>query len=107
MPTDCPVTPDGSKRSVPCGADERNSVTMYTSEDNAHTFKQVSRTCFQVAHLSETELSCVLCTLLDQAPKDVQILHQGTGQMARPVEYARTLSQVPSSTHLCFALTVR
>lgn len=41
MPTDCPVAPDGSKRNVPSGADERNSVSLYTSEDNAQTFKQV------------------------------------------------------------------
>ena len=43
MPSACPVAPDGSKRSVPTGADDRGAVTMYTSDDNAETFKQVSR----------------------------------------------------------------
>lgn len=42
MPSACPVAPDGSKRSVPTGADDRGAVTMYTSDDNAETFKQVS-----------------------------------------------------------------
>lgn len=41
MPSACPVAPDGSKRSVPTGADDRGAVTMYTSDDNAQTFKQV------------------------------------------------------------------
>lgn len=40
MPSACPVAPDGSKRSVPTGADDRGAVTMYTSDDNAETFKQ-------------------------------------------------------------------
>ncbi|KAL3138147.1 hypothetical protein ABBQ38_005375 [Trebouxia sp. C0009 RCD-2024] len=40
MPSACPVAPDGSKRSVPTGADDRGAVTMYTSDDNAQTFKQ-------------------------------------------------------------------
>ena len=43
MPSACPVAPDGSKRTVPTGADDRGAVTMYTSDDNAETFKQVSR----------------------------------------------------------------
>ena len=41
MPSACPVAPDGSKRSVPTGADDRGAVTMYTSDDNAASFKQV------------------------------------------------------------------
>ncbi len=45
MPSACPVAPDGSKRSVPTGADDRGAVTMYTSDDNAETFKQVSGPC--------------------------------------------------------------
>ncbi len=45
MPSACPVAPDGSKRSVPTGADDRGAVTMYTSDDNAETFKQVSAPC--------------------------------------------------------------
>lgn len=45
MPSACPVAPDGSKRSVPTGADDRGAVTMYTSDDNAETFKQVNGPC--------------------------------------------------------------
>ena len=48
MPSACPVVPDGSKRSVPTGADDRGAVTMYTSDDNAQTFKQVSTLLAQV-----------------------------------------------------------
>lgn len=46
MPSACPIAPDGTKRTVPTGADDRGAVTMYTSDDNAETFKQVSKpTC--------------------------------------------------------------
>ena len=76
MPTDCPIAPDGSKRSVPSGADERNSVSMYTSEDNAQTFKQVCHTCVDLHSLSGTETSSVLCMLLNQALRCIQVLYQ-------------------------------
>ena len=82
MPNDCPVAPDGSKRSVPSGADERNSVSMYTSEDNAQTFKQVCHICVGLHTLSATDTSSVLYMLLHQAVRCIQVLRQGKDQMA-------------------------
>ena len=49
MPSACPVAPDGSTRSIPSGADDRGAVTMYTSDDNAATFKQVPTSCCHVS----------------------------------------------------------
>lgn len=71
MPSACPVAPDGTKRTVPTGADDRGAVTMYTSDDNAETFKQVSRiTCTSRCALSscqvwkqQWEYTASLCTV--------------------------------------------
>ena len=62
MPNDCPVAPDGSKRSVPSGADERNSVAMYTSEDNAQTFKSVCAAGFECARMRKCVRVAIVCS---------------------------------------------
>lgn len=58
MPSACPVAPDGGKRSVPTGADDRGAVTMYTSDDNAETFKQVCS--IRTKHLYPDIMRCMI-----------------------------------------------
>ena len=75
MPSACPVAPDGSKRTVPTGADDRGAVTMYTSDDNAETFKQVSNAYAKdsayassiQSHHSTSALSLIACCSCRQA----------------------------------------
>lgn len=65
MPSACPVAPDGTKRTVPTGADDRGAVTMYTSDDNAETFKQVGgRTCTSRQAASTDTVKGICCLLV-------------------------------------------